>query len=271
MSQQMTGDEVFRYWREQAQEHGDSHAASWSDRYAIELEIREIAARIADGDHVLDIGCANGFSTLRLAAARAITIRGLDYVPEMIAQARGALDRSSSDLESVVDFRIGDITDLSSEPANHYDKVVVTRVVINVGDWPEQVKALSESIRVVKPGGTLLLSEACLQGWRKLNRFRGEWGLDPIPMPEFNNYLDQDRVIEALEPEARLVELVNFASSYYVGTRVLKPLLARAAGADIDVADPDTDWNRWCSQLPAAGDYGVQALFVFEKNPQRSA
>jgi SAM-dependent methyltransferase len=139
-------------------------------------------------------------------------------------------------------------------------------VVINLPSWERQAQALREAIRVVKPGGLLLLSEACLQGWRNLNRFREEWGLGPIPMPPFNNYLDVDAVVEELTPSARLLELANFSSSYYVGTRLLKPLLAQASQAPIDPADPDTDWNRWCSMLPPAGDYGVQVLFVFQKH-----
>ncbi|HJZ96285.1 MAG TPA: hypothetical protein VKE70_07245, partial [Candidatus Solibacter sp.] len=73
------------------------------------------------------------------------------------------------------------------------------------------------------------------------------------------------RVAEAVRGSMELVELVNFASSYYVGTRVVKPLLARALGGEIDAADPTMHWNRWCSELPPAGDYGTQKLFVFRK------
>jgi SAM-dependent methyltransferase len=262
----MSDEDIFAFWRNQALEHGESHAASWSDRYAIELELQQLVSRLHDRDRVLDIGCANGFSTLRMARTRRIAIRGVDYVPEMIEEARRSLAAESPALQSEVEFDVSDVLELS-EPSSEYDKVVVTRVVINLGDWDRQERALHEAMRVVKPGGLLLVSEACLQGWNSLNRLRGEWGLDPIPMPSFNNYLDVERVIEALAGEARLVELVNFASSYYVGTRLLKPLLARAADAPVNVADPYAEWNRWCSLLPAAGDYGVQQLFVFEKKP----
>jgi hypothetical protein len=61
------------------------------------------------------------------------------------------------------------------------------------------------------------------------------------------------------------VELVDFASTYYVGSRVLKPLLAQATGTLVDVADPMSEWNRWLASLPAAGDYGTQKLFVFRR------
>ncbi|MGH9204418.1 MAG: hypothetical protein ACRD2A_24585, partial [Vicinamibacterales bacterium] len=111
----------------------------------------------------------------------------------------------------------------------------------------------------------LLLSEATLQGWRNLNAFRQEWRLPSIPMPPFNHYLDQELVVDALSPVCELVELVNFSSTYFVGTRVLKPVLAQALGIDLDVANPDMEWNRWFAQLPAWGDYGTQKLFVFRK------
>jgi hypothetical protein len=42
-------------------------------------------------------------------------------------------------------------------------------------------------------------------------------------------------------------------------------LLDRALGGVIDVANPNMEWNRWLSQLPAWGDYGTQKLFVFRK------
>jgi SAM-dependent methyltransferase len=260
----MSADEAFEFWQRQAREHRSSHTASWSDRYAIELELDQLVSRVVDGDRVLDVGCANGFSTLRLATSRRVAVRGLDYVPEMIDEARRALAALPAGSAPVVEFEVGDIMDLD-EPSDHYDKVVVTRVVINVGDWNRQRRALAEATRVLKPGGILLLSEACLHGWRSLNRLRSEWGLEEIPMPPFNNYLDADRVVEAMAAEARLVARLDFSSSYYVGTRLLKPLLARATGAPINVADPDMDWNRLCSKLPAVGDYGVQVLFVFEK------
>ena len=65
--------------------------------------------------------------------------------------------------------------------------------------------------------------------------------------------------------ELELLELVNFASTYFVGTRVLKPLLAQALGGKMDPANPNAEWNRWFSMLPACGDYGTQKLFVFRK------
>lgn len=264
MTSKFTQAEVYEFWTKQAQEHGQSSAASWSDHRVIEMEIHEITSRLKDGDRVLDAGCANGYSSLQFACARRIQLRGVDYIPAMIEQARQRVAGMADKLTGSVEFEVGDITQLK-EASGTYDKVVVIRVLINLGTWERQVQGLRECIRVLKPGGILLLSEATEQGWRRLNAFRGEWGLDQIPMPLFNQYLDEEKVIEAAAGQMQLVELSNFASTYYVGTRVLKPLLAEASNAPVSVADPDAHWNRWFSQLPAAGDYGTQKLFVFRK------
>lgn len=264
MTTRLTQSEVYEYWTRQASEHGQSPSASWSDHPVIEMEIREIAKHLSDGDKVLDVGCANGYSSIQFAYGRRIQLRGLDYIPEMIEQARARLGTMQEKLTGSVEFDVGDITQLK-EPSNSYDQVIVVRVLINLGTWERQFSGLCECIRVLKSGGLLLLSEATLQGWQRLNALRGEWGMEDIPMPPFNQYLDQDKVIAALSGEAKLLELSNFSSTYYVGTRVLKPLLAQATHAPISVADPNAEWNRWFSQLPPVGDYGTQKLFVFRK------
>jgi len=256
--------QIEEFWSTQAAVHGQSASASWSDHSVIEMEIRELAARLSDGQQVLDIGCANGYSSVALASQRNIRVRGLDYIPEMIAQARERLAAHRDALRGEVAFDVGDILALNEPPAS-YDAVVCVRVIINLADWERQQQGLRNCVRVLKPGGTFLLSEATVQGWRMLNALRVEWGLPEIGMPPFNCYLDEEAVVKALSPECELVEIVNFASSYYVGTRVLKPLLARGLGQDVDVANPDMHWNRWCASLPAAGDYGTQKLFVFRR------
>jgi hypothetical protein len=138
-------------------------------------------------------------------------------------------------------------------------------VIINLGEWTRQRDALIAAGRAVRPGGLLLVSEATVQGWQRLNEFRAEWGLPPIAMPAFNTYVDEHQVIGALSPAFESVQVVNFASTYYVATRLLKPLLAQALSSSVDVADPNLHWNRFWAQLPPCGDYGVQKLFVFRK------
>lgn len=264
MADKLTPEQIKEFWIRQAHAHGLSPAASWSDVEMLDLEVREILKWLSDGDRVLDIGCGNGYSSVQFASRKRIAIRGIDYVPELIEQANVRLAALPAPLHGPTEFAVGDVTALD-EPASTYDKVIAIRVIINLGGWDAQRTALQACGRVVKPGGLLLLSEATLQGWMKLNAFRAEWGLTSIPMPAFNAYLDETRVIREMSPGFEVADLANFASTYFVGTRILKPLLAEALDGRVDAADPNLHWNRWWATLPAWGDYGTQKLFVFRK------
>ncbi len=257
-------DEIKGYWTRQAETYGPSYVASWSDRCVIEMEIEQILRRMEENTKIIDIGCANGFSTLRFAKEKNIDIHGVDYIPEMIRGAHKNHEAVKEGLLGKVSFGTGDICNLDV-PSNTFDQAIVIRVIINLENWENQKWALNEVCRVVRPGGTFLLSEATVQGWRKMNKFRNEWGLSDIPVPSFNFYLDEELVVQALMDQAELVEIVNFSSSYFVGTRVIKPLICKLTGREENIANPDLEWNKWFSQMPAIGDYGTQKLFIFRK------
>ncbi len=170
--------------------------------------------------------------------------------------------------EGNIFFKVGDILDLKNY-TKQFDTVLTTRVLINLGNWDNQKKALNECVLALKTQGRLLLSEATVQGWENLNRFRQEWGLSIIPEPPFNVYVDEDKIIDFLTKnyDMEFMQLINFSSTYYVATRIIKPLLAKALEGNIhiDVANPQMHWNKWASHLPAWGNYGTQKLFVFQK------
>lgn len=259
----LSAEEVRAFWTEEAVTHGVSPSASWSDHRVMDLEVRAIGPYVA-GARTLDVGCANGHSSLKFVAEYGADVLGVDYIEQMISSANERRESLASDQRERVSFRVGDVRSLDLED-EEFERVVSTRVIINLAGWEEQQRGLEECVRVLRRGGLLLLSEATVGGWERLNALRREWGLEDIPMPPFNTYLAESDVIRHLEPHAELVALEDFASSYYVATRFLKPLLARAVNAPVDVADPALELNRWASLLPAAGDYGTQKLFVFRR------
>lgn len=260
----LSAEQIHAHWSSQAQQHGLDPTSSWSDWRAIELEIDAISAFLGPAVDILDAGCATGYSTARYAAATSGFALGVDYVPEMVGHALERRHALPAEIQPRLDFRVGDVRELELENET-FDRVISTRVVINLAERDEQARALREYARVLRPGGVLLLSEATLQGLERLNAFRSEWGLPAIGIPAFNLYLDEDTLAETASPHLKLEGVENFASSYFVATRVFKPLLARLSEIDVDVADPDAEFNRWATQLPAAGDYGTQKLFVFRK------
>jgi len=261
-------DQIRKYWTSQAATHGASHKASWSDTGGIELEQKAILGYIQDGDTVLDAGCANGHSTLVYASKRNIEAVGVDYIPEMVDKAQANLAQAPG-LEGRVRFQQADVRALPFGDGL-FDKIVTTRVVINMQSWEGQVAAVQECARVTRPGGLLLLSEATVQGNDGLNRLREEMGLASLKTPDFNLYLDVERMAGQTWDGLTLLDIVDFSSTYYLVTRVIKPLLAQLPGSKLDVFDPSCEINRLAGALPSWGDYGVQKLFVLRKSAQGS-
>lgn len=105
-------------------------------------------AGVAPGHAVLDVACGTGALTLAAAAIAGPTgrVTGLDANPEMLAVAR----RKSAD----IDWREGVAESLPFDDAS-FDAVVSQFGFMFFAD---RAKALSEMMRVLKPGGRLAVA-----------------------------------------------------------------------------------------------------------------
>ena len=113
------------------------------------LVIAEALAEAVDlhpGQRVLDVACGNGNASLA-AARRFCEVVGIDYVPMLLDEGR---QRAKAD-GLAVDFREGDAENLFF-PDSSFDVVLST---IGVMFAPNQEKAASELLRVLRPGGKI--------------------------------------------------------------------------------------------------------------------
>ncbi len=252
---------IKEYYEERSKNFHGQAIVSMPDQLLINLENQVLRKYLTRRGPLLDVGCANGYSTLEFAKTRpSISVRGVDYSESMIQDAKELLAKSPRQFQKRVSFGIGDVLGLK-EKKSHYDQVVSKRCIINLPSWELQQKALQEFIRVLKPQGTLLLSEASAQGWRNMNRLRKEFGLNEIPQPWHNLYLDEEKLFPTLKPWMKLVENINFSSTYYIGSRVLQPFII---GKDKEPCF-DSEINKLFTLFPNVGDYGTQKLYVFRK------
>jgi ubiquinone/menaquinone biosynthesis C-methylase UbiE len=99
---------------------------------------------------VLDVGCGTGFLASRFAEL-GHTATGIDLAPQMIDQAR----RKAEEANQQIDFRVGDAAALDC-PDERFDWVVARHVIWNL---PDPQRAVEEWLRVLRPGGRLVLIE----------------------------------------------------------------------------------------------------------------
>ncbi len=98
-----------------------------------------------DGDRVLDVGCGTGTLTFALEAqTRKSRITGVDISPEYVTYARKQPSHRTS-------FEVGDAQALRF--ANGAFDATVSLLVMNF--IPDSRRALSEMVRVTRPGGTV--------------------------------------------------------------------------------------------------------------------
>ena len=226
------------FWEEQGKTHRESHAASWKDIHAINLEIDNIKRFIKGGDVVIDVGCANGYSTFRQFEINGdAKYVGIDYAEAMIESAKTAQSNRSIP-DSSVTFKVASVLDLPFDDAT-FDVAYTTRVLINLPSWDEQKKGIVEALRVVRPGGVLVISEGFWEPLCKLNSLRLMFGLEPLVEHDFNRYLKKTRLEEWLKSADLDFENEDFSSLYYLGSRLIRET----------VKEENTPWGDYSSGI----------------------
>ena len=115
--------------------------------------------KINTGEQVLDIGCGAGVDTILASMMTGPTgsVVGVDIVPEMLQQAETNLRMTV--LKSVT-FKKASGKNLPF-PGDTFE-VVISNGVINL--IPDKKSALTEIVRVLKPGGRLMVADQVASG-----------------------------------------------------------------------------------------------------------
>jgi ubiquinone/menaquinone biosynthesis C-methylase UbiE len=252
------------YWEQQGSAHQSSHLASWGDRYATELEIETISRFIKEGDRVLDIGCANGFSTFRQHEInRAARYTGVDYANSMIEHAQRSLSEKRLPPDEIR-FEVASILALPFSDGA-FDVAYTTRVLINLPTWEDQQKAILESLRVVRPSGTLVISEGFWEPLCLLNSLRLLFRLEPLVEHDFNRYLKKAKLEAWLRELNVAFEVEEFSSLYYLGSRVLRELIQKEERPWGDYSNPVNKLFYDIELEYSGGGMGVQQAYVIRR------
>ncbi|HWR02660.1 MAG TPA: methyltransferase domain-containing protein [Humidesulfovibrio sp.] len=255
-------DHIKEYWQSQGQTHENSHWASWGDNWMIDLEIENISNHINEGDHVLDIGCANGHGTIRQTQLKRVgSITGVDFAESMITAAKSAAHAQK--LTDTVTFLEGDVRQLEFPDAT-FDLAYTTRVLINLPSWEQQLLGISECLRVVKPGGAVIFSESFWEPLMRLNALRTVVGLPALTEHDYNRYLKRSKLEAYLAAAGLDYQIDDFSSVYYLGSRFLRELVTDPS-AYPGYSNPINEIFHGLEKRFSGGGMGVQQAVVIRK------
>jgi len=247
--------DVKAFWDSQAYVHGGSDLATNPDPHYRSLEIESILRAISAMKHetILDVGCGNGYTTLKIARKFPETmITGMDFSEKMVAQAKRRIIPN-------VEYFEGDVLSLSRNKhiiGQKYDVVLSSRCLINLSNWEEQKVSILEMRKMLAPDGRLILVENVQEGLDNLNDLRGKLGLSTINPPWHNKYLPLDetrKFLDGIKGQILTTEYVeNIGNFYYLASRVLYAKLCKDQGIEPDYNNPI---NAIASQMPTMGEY----------------
>lgn len=181
------------------------------------LEERLLLDRIGPtrGLRILDVGCGDGMLATRLAQGGA-RVTGLEASAEMIAAARRRAKAASVE----VDLFEGDAVGLPF-PAGHFDCVVSVASLCFVDDPRPTIR---EMVRVLKPGGRLILGELGRWNlWAAERRVKGWLGSKLWNAAHFRSRRD---LIE-LADQAGLCDAAVTGAVFYPPHGIAAHLMAR--------------------------------------------
>lgn len=111
-------------------------------------EMSFISAYVRDGDKVLDLGCGNGRLS-EIFQGKKIDYYGVDFSEKLIEIAKKRYPQ--------LKFQVADALNLPF-PDNFFDKVYSIAVLHHIPSKELRIQFLRETKRVLKPGGTVILS-----------------------------------------------------------------------------------------------------------------
>ena len=133
----------------------DAIMAREAGRRYFQMRKMQMAERLGGfrpGQRLVEVGCATGPYTVRLAREMGYRMTGVDLSPKSITVALDLLD--SIGLTGEIDYREGDFEKLDCVGDDEFEGLVSFSCIRYV---PDPLEGLKQALRVVKPGGRVVV------------------------------------------------------------------------------------------------------------------
>ena len=247
---------VHDYWNQRA---ALGEKAGSDDVIAKALEIDAIAAHVADGMRILEIGCGNGATAHEIASRFKVEIRAMDFAENMIEHAKELATRRG--LGDRVAFEVGDVLNLGAIE-DRFDLIYTERTLINLPDFATQTRAIVNITGLLAEGGRYVMCENSQDGLDRINELRAQVGLKSISSPWHNRYFRDAELRDLAIPGVRLERVEQYSSTYYFLSRIVNAWVAQRAGEEPRY---DSPINELALHLPPIGDFGQGRLWIWRK------
>ncbi|GMQ82801.1 MAG: hypothetical protein BMS9Abin05_2263 [Rhodothermia bacterium] len=219
-----------------------------------------LLATVPRGSRVLDIGCGNGASLVRLVKGNDCFGIGIDYSARMVEKADEALQEAG--IEETAEVYQREIPPISSEWGT-FDVAYSQRCLINLTSVEEQREAVLSVKDVLEPGGLYIMLECSLDGGERTNAVRRTLGLGTIDPPWHNIFLKEAEVASWSCEDFFIEDLLHISSTYHFLSRIVYAKLAADRGEELRY---DSEINLLATKLPAMiGEFGPVKAWLWRR------
>lgn len=234
--------------------------AGTNDFILTEIEQQFLLKNIPVGSRVLDMGCGNGASLIRLVTENNCHGVGFDFAEKMVESAKNAV--RDANLDQAIALYQRTLPSVFSE-WGAFDVIYSQRSLINLKSLSDQKDAVLAVADTLESVGIYIMIECFNEGAEETNLLRRRFGLEPILAPWHNLFFDLHEVKSWSSPAFYIENVVHISSTYHFLSRVVYAMLAAEKGEQLIY---DSDINRIGALLPQTlGEFGPVKACIWRK------
>lgn len=213
------------FWETQAEKYKEDVMAVNFDPQEEELELYALDNLIKDNETILDLGCGNGRTIIRLAPKKPNScFYGIDFAKGMIDIANKTKEELKQENVKFWHFDASSKGLPSFLNNKKYDKIITKRLLINL-KGNKKYDAIDNIFTLLKKDGIYIMIECFKEPLIKINEIRKKLELDEITVKFFNEYLTHD-IFNKINNKFFIYKKIDFESLYYFISRVFNAFLA---------------------------------------------